>query len=1041
MCIAMAMSFESSARIPDGDAPSEIDFQRDIRPLLSKNCFRCHGPDAEAREARLRLDTREGAMAALRGGGVAIVPGDPSASGILHRIKADDPMDLMPPKDSGLTLGKDDIRMLEQWIGEGAEWKNHWAFIPPYASNPSDAEHDDWGRDPIDRFILDELEANGMTPADEASELILLRRLSFDLTGLPPDPDTLNMFLADDHESRYEHAIDRLMDSPSFGERMATGWLDLARYADTYGYQSDVDRVVWPYRDWVIRAFNENLPYDQFMTWQLAGDLLPDATRDQKLATAFNRLHRQTNEGGSIEEEYRTEYVADRVHTFGTAMLGMTFECARCHDHKYDPVSQHEYYQLASFFDNIDESGLYSHFTRVVPTPALPLPTPEMTSTLADRRTAVKNAEAALELVKAERLATPTKWLKSNPSIDVIPDLIGHYPLDQTTEGQSPNAHDPSNAARLVDGPMVIPGRFGNALELNGENSIQFPGIGQFSRADPFSLSLWIRIPEITERMVVMHRSRAWTDAGSQGYQLILEDGRPSWSLIHFWPGDAIRIRADLPIAVGEWTHIMVSHDGSARASGLELHVNGKPAPTSVIRDHLTRSITGGGPGNLTIGSRFRDRGLKDGQVDDVRVYARTLGGLEAMRLYTGEPVNLTLQPDQNVLAQHHLSAHDDVYRAAVGVLRERRIELAQALDAVPQVMTMSDMDEPRQTYRLERGRYDQRRETVVPGTPKAIMPFADEYPPNRLGLARWLTNERNPLAARVAVNRLWILAFGRGIVETTEDFGNQGSPPSHPELLDQLAVDFIESGWNVKAMLKRMLMSSTYRQVSGGDQDGRLTDPENRLLSRGAFRRLSAEMIRDHALSASGLLIDRIGGPSVHPYQPGGLWKEKSGQVYPQGEGEALYRRSLYTFWKRTSPPPSMMILDAAKRDVCVARRQETSTPLQALLLLNDPQYVEAARTLAQRAMSEGGTIPAEWIRHAFRLLATRAPNDEEMLVLMALHETQLEAFALAPEAAEELISIGDTNHDRDLDPVALAAMTTVCSTILNSDAAIMRR
>ena len=1053
---------ESAAAAHARQSETSVDFQTEIRPLLSRTCFKCHGPDEGARRAGLRLDRRAGLLG-IDGEGGVVIPGNPEGSELLQRIIAEDPDDLMPPSESGHPLTSAQITAIRAWIREGAVWEEHWAFIPPDrhpVAIPSrlDARSGRPGRaidqtdqtdqtdrtDPIDQLIQARGRSEGLGSSPPADREMLLRRVTFDLTGLPPTLREMDAFVADESPAAYESVVDRLLGSSAFGERMATAWLDLARFADTHGYQSDVDRPMWAYRDWVIKAFNENLPYDDFVTWQLAGDLLPKPTSDQRLATAFNRLHRQTNEGGSVEEEFRVEYVADRVHTFGTAFLGLTTECARCHSHKFDPISHEEYYELFAFFDDIDESGLYSHFTGAVPTPTLLLTTAETDQRIDGLRGRISDAEAALASLESTPSPAFDAWIDeapwTRPEATLVPGLQGDYPLDGVVDGQLENRAVPTKPGGVSGNPVPIPGAELTGLRLDGENNLRFPGVGEFTRVDPFTIALWVKIEAITDRAVVLHRSRAWTDAGSQGYQFLLEDGRVSWSLIHFWPGDAIGIRAIDPLPVGEWVEVVLSYDGSSRASGLAIHLDGASISTEIVRDHLTKAITGGGPGAMTIGQRFRDRGFKGGEVDHLRVFNRRLTPIEIRHLHDGEAL-LDSEPDAAELRAYFNGTVDPAQRMARADLQGLRRELAGVIDGTSEIMVMAELAEPRESRVLERGRYDRPMQVVQPGTPDRIRAFPEGLPPNRLGLATWVTDPEHPLTARVAVNRLWSIAFGRGIVATPEDFGSQGMRPTHPELLDQLALDFIQSDWDVKAMLGRLVRSSTYRQASAATPESRAIDPENRLLSRGPSDRLTAEMVRDQALAASGLLVRTVGGPSVYPYQPGGLWQEKSGRVYPQGTGEALHRRSMYTFWKRTSPPPSMLLFDAAKRDVCVARRSSTSTPLQALVLLNDIQFVEAARVLAEQVIDETPRDHAEQIEHAFRLLTGRRPTSLEREILERLHAEELEMFEADQNAAIAVASSGEPPRREDLDPARTAAMTVICSTIMNTDAAVMKR
>ena len=804
---------------------------------------------------------------------------------------------------------------------------------------------------------------------------------------------------------------------------------------------------MWPWRDWVIKAFNDNLPYDEFITWQLAGDLLPNPTREQRLATAFNRHHRQTNEGGSVEEEYRVEYVADRIHTAGTAFLGLTVECARCHDHKYDPIAQKDYYSLFAFFNSIDESGLYSHFTNAVPTPTLLLSDTPTEASVADLKQKVSEAERKLTQLVVGRRDAFKEWGRPPPATLEIGGRIGDFSFDEIKDKTVINAADPEKPGTLNDSPEIIPGRRGNYLKLSGENSVVFKDIGAFTRATPFSIALWMQIPDYKDRSVIFHRSRAWTDSGSRGYQLLIEDGKLSMSLIHFWPGNAIRIRAKEKAPERQWIHVVVTYDGSSRADGLKLYLDGRLAETDTVRDNLYKNITGSGEVHLTIGQRFRDRGFKNGLVDEFKVFERCLTLLEVFQLHDGLALEAVLKgraaaaDADDWLYEYYLANIDEAYQQQLAELAKVREEYNKAVDAIPELMTMSELPEPRPTYVLKRGSYLSRGEQVFPNTPLNILFFPDDLPRNRLGLAQWLTHPQNPLTARVAVNRYWQMLFGVGLVSTPEDFGSQGARPTHPELLDWLAQTFIETGWDGKAMIKRIVMSATYRQSSIPTPALLKADPENRLLGRGPKYRLPAEMVRDNALFIGGLLVQKTGGPSVKPYQPSGLWREKSGRKYEPDKGEGLYRRSLYTYWKRTSPPPSMMLFDAAKRDVCVAKRQTTNTPMQALVLLNDIQFVEAARAFGERILQSGGETLAEKIRFAFRLATSRHPTEREFEILKRLYLEQEAIFGDQPEEAEKLLAIGEWKRDESLPTTQAAAATILASALLNFDETITKR
>ena len=1021
------------------------DFQREVRPILAEHCFACHGPDEGQRKAKLRLDTFAGATAE-REGGAALVPGRAAESALLARVASDDPEECMPPPKSGKArLTEAEQATLARWIAAGARYDVHWAFVAPQKAPLPVVERAAWCRDELDRYVLARIEAAGLAPSAEAEPALLLRRVTLDLTGLPPTLMELDEFLeehARDPQGAYRRALERLLASPHFGERVASDWLDLARYADTYGYQSDVYRRVWPWRDWVIDAFNRNLAYDQFVTWQLAGDLVADATREQKLATAFNRLHRQTNEGGSVEAEFRAEYVADRVNTFGTAFLGLTLECARCHDHKYDPLATREYYALSAFFDRGDECGLYSHFTDATPTPTLALPTEEQELASATARGALERLEAELAALPEARTSEFERWLASAPR-PPAPQPVARYAFDALADNHFENALDPAHPGEIYEGPQLVPGHSGNALRFSGDNGALLPGAGEFAHWQPFAFSLWLRVPERKERAVILRRSRAWTDAGSQGYQLLLEEGCLSFALIHFWPGDAIAIRTRGEFPLGRWVHVAASYDGSARAAGLALYVEGVRAPWSVVRDHLVKPITGGDPGPLALAERFRDTGLAGGEIDELSVFARALSDFDVAQLAAAPEA----APSFGELARaaqraHYFLAVDPAAAELRTRLTAARHELADALAAVPEIMTMADDAPARATYVLRRGRYDDpdRAHPLEAGTPNALPPLPDGVPHDRLALARWLTDGRHPLTARVAVNRFWQMLFGRGLVETAENFGVQGTPPANPELLDALAVDFVAGGWDVKALLTRIVTSATYRQGSRTTPALAEHDPANQLLARYPARRLSAEQVRDQALAASGLLCTTIGGPSVKPWQPPGLWSISAAGDYVPDEGEARHRRSLYTFWKRTVPPPNLTLFDAARREVCVARRGSTNTPQQALVLLNDPQFVEAAGALALRVLTEAQDED-ERLTRVFRRLTGRAPNASELVELRALDLDEREGFVVAPtDAAALLTSTGLALPEGAL-AADWAALTAVASTVLSLDASVTLR
>lgn len=1057
-----------------GLADEAIDFARDVQPILSDRCYVCHGPDAGQRASDLRLDQQESAHA------LAITPGVPEDSELVRRITSDDPDEIMPPPDSLLKLTGPEKQLLTQWVKQGGRYAAHWAFVSPVRAEPPRVERNLWLREELDRFILARLEAEQMSPAPAADAETLIRRVTLDLTGLPPTPEEIDDFLRDcqsDADLAYEELVDRLLASKRYGEHMAVDWLDVSRYADTYGYQNDRYRPMWPWRDWVIDAFNRNLPYDDFVEWQIAGDLLPEASREQILATAFNRNHRQTNEGGSVEDEFRSEYVADRVNTFGASFLGLTLECCRCHDHKYDPLSQRDYYQLAAFFNSIDESGLYSHFTEATPTPTLLLPSPEEQQQLLAIEATIIQKEAELEsclsvadgfqswragLSDVRQTASSGTNSNENPSessstslreqlqVSLQQGLIGDYPLEEMPDGKLANRVDGELSGATSDAPRIQAGRIGNGVLLDGENSVQLPQGGQFSRNQPFTVSLWVKAPKQFERAVIFHRSRAWTDSGSRGYELLLENGHLSAALVHFWPGNALRVVSREKLPINQWVHVAMRYDGSSHAAGLGLFIDGQRIQTKVVRDSLTKHIKGadgfggGDVDQLAFGQRFRDVGFKNGMIDELKVYDRQLSELELRFGYLTEAL------PQNVNEVLHNSSEPQLreffneqspavirLRDELRSLRDRRSETG---DRIAEIMVMRELPQPRPTYVLNRGAYDSPGELVDRGVPDAIFPRVLPAQLTRLELAKWLVDPQHPLTARVAVNRFWQSLFGHGIVATAEDFGMQGTPPTHPDLLDWLSVEFVESGWDVKQLMKSLVMSATYRQSSNPTPELLEHDPENRLYARGPALRLSAEAIRDTALYASGLLVEQLGGPPVKPYQPEGLWEEKSGLAYVRDTGEGSHRRSIYTYFKRTSPPPNMLSFDMSNREVCVVRRQATNTPLQTLVLLNDPQYVEAARALAESAIKNSPDLNQR-LEFVYRRLTGRRPDSAVQAVLQSMYAEQRQLFASAPDSVELWLSIGDHRSDLSRNSLDTAALAVVANGLMSFDETLMKR
>ncbi|MGE3819382.1 MAG: DUF1549 domain-containing protein, partial [Isosphaeraceae bacterium] len=729
------------------DPPAKVDFNFQVRPILSDRCFLCHGPDERARKAGLRLDQAESALDS----GV-IEPGNPDESELVRRITATDKSQ-MPPKSSHLSLSANEIETLRRWVAEGAEYKPHWAFLPPPRTVPIPEVSDpSWPVGPIDRFILARLDREGLKPSPEASREDWLRRVTLDLTGLPPTLAEIDSFLEDDSDQAYATVVDRLLASKRFGERMTLEWLDVARYADSFGYQADGDTNVWPWRDWVIEAFNENLPYDQFLTWQIAGDLLPGATRSQRLASAFNRLHRMTNEGGSIPEEWRNEYVSDRVQTFGTATMALTFECTRCHDHKYDPLTMTDYYGLGAFFNNIDEWGTYDS-AAFRPSPTLALPTPEQERSIAALKDAVTKAERALANATCVRESAFLEWLSREDHIPVIPGLIGSYGLDSRQGNDLPNAADPKAPGATPPANVLVPGKVGQALRFTGDDPAEFKvGAEPVDRGLPFSISFWLKIPQALPDAVILHRE-AGTDTGFHGAELTLDEGRPRFALVRFWPGNALAVRTREPIPNERWTHFGLTYDGSGRASGVRLYLDGKPAEVETVRDGLTKDVKVSVPG-FVFGERFRSVGLKDGLIDEVRIHDRALSPIEMAHVHDGESLTeALLADDRSALRPYYFGAVDPETAVAREALVQARRALFAAETAVNEIMTMREMPEPRTAYVLARGAYDAPRDRPVGReSPKALPPFPRDAPRDRLGLAQWLTDPDHPLTARVAV-------------------------------------------------------------------------------------------------------------------------------------------------------------------------------------------------------------------------------------------------------------------------------------------------
>lgn len=1022
-------------------AAEMLSYNRDIRPILSDKCFQCHGPDSAKREGDLRLDIREAALKAK-----AFIPGNPKESAIIHRIHESDPEVVMPPPESPRQLNDAERDTLALWIAEGAAYQPLWSFSTLPASIPlPETQQTTWATQEIDRFVAARLDREALVVSPAASPERWLRRTAFDLTGLPPDRKDLDAFLADPSPDGRERAVDRLLASPRYGEHMAVGWLDVARYADSFGYQSDLETKAWPYRDWVINSFNRNLPWDQFITWQLAGDLLPEPTREQLIATAFNRIHRKTQEGGSVEEEFRQEGVSDRVHTFGTAFMALTFECTRCHDHKYDPLTMGDYYSLGAFFNSIDEWGLLHGTGSIQPNPCLLLPTSEQEQAMASQSAAVAAAGQTLASSRLTREADFQAWL-AHPSADFA-DLSGSYDLDAVNKEAFTNVVDSKRPGKSNPRNRLVPGHKGQALQFTGDDPLSLGAHGVVNSEDPVTVAFRMKPGEAAKRMVVFHNSVGY-DPGYNGFELLYENGRLRWMVSREWPGNCIAIRSKEELPINAWTHVAVSYDGSSKAAGLKLFLNGKQVAVEIVRDQLTRNC--GSANDFSFGQRVRDSGFRNGMVDDIRIFTRTVSALEVLALQDDKPLaDVITATARNAtgldhLREYYFSAVDTESRKRTADLRTARVKLRQIVDHVSELPVMKEMPEPRPAFILARGSYDQPQGTpLARATPSFLPPFPEDQPRNRLGLARWLVEPNHPLTARVQVNRVWQHFFGRGLVATSDNFGSQGELPSHPDLLDWLARDFISHGWDMKRLCRQIVLSATYSQDSKATRELRARDPENILLARGPAKRLTGEELRDQALALSGLLQPTLGGPPTRPYLPDAAsWRVLNSMVpeYKRDAAPGIYRRSLYSFWRRTAPPPGMLAFDVPGRDVCTVRRQMTNTPLQPLVMLNDPQFVEASRGLAIRMLREGGDLPAR-IGWLFLEVLDRPPVTEELQLMTELHDGQIAIFKQDPKQAEAYLKVGDLKPPADFAAVDLAAATVLANAALNLDEAITLR
>jgi hypothetical protein len=1033
--LLLAASAQASSERPE--------YNRDVRPILAENCFNCHGPDSASRKAGLRLDVREQAVEAE-----AIVPGRPEKSALVERIFHENARKRMPPAKTHKKLTASQKEILKRWIAQGAEYQPHWSLIAAKRPQPPAVKDVKWVRNPIDRFILAELEARGLKPAPEADRRTLARRLSLDLTGLPPCPEEVEAFVKDSCPDAYERYVDRLLKSPHWGEHRGRYWLDAARYADSHGIHFDNYREMWAYRDWVIGAFNRNLSFDRFTVEQLAGDLLPKRTLDQLVATGFNRCNITTNEGGVIPEEYLVLYTRDRVETVAQTWLGLTAGCAVCHDHKFDPLSQKEFYRMAAFFNNTTQGAMDGNIKDTPPTVMVPRAEdrPRWDALAKELAEVRKQSEAR----KASARADFEKWLAAAKREQIVAQLPTaglrlHAALD---EGKGQVVHFTVDGEPCVKTLKAGIGWDAGHVAARGFKSqpggtIELADAGDFEKDKGFAFGAWVRLPRRGTTGAVF--ARMDDKNAFRGWDLWLEGDRFGTHIVNQWPGNALKVTGQTQLQPNQWYHLFVSYDGSGSAKGVQLYLNGNPEPMNVFTNQLKDTIRTKVP--LKVAQRHGSSRIDNLRVQDMRLYDRALSGLEVQRLarttraawLASRPADKRTPDEQNELLDWWLVGMDSGYQA----LAERQTRLAQEEASIKARGTVAHVTVERPgeptAFVLYRGDYDKRRDQVKAATPTALPAMPADLPRNRLGFAKWLLRPEHPLTARVTVNRFWQEVFGTGIVRTTGDFGVTGELPSHPELLDWLAVEFRETGWDVKRFFKMIVTSATYRQASVATKERLEKDPHNRLLSRGPRYRLDAEMIRDYALASSGLMVRKLGGPSVKPYQPAGVWEavampESNTRAYRADKGDALYRRSLYTFWKRAAPPASMDILNAPNRETCTVRRERTNTPLQALVTLNDPQFVEAARHLAQLTLKQPGTLEGRLDFMAKRLLA-RPFRAEEMAVVRGSLDDLLAHYKARPTDAGKLLAVGESRADPSLDAPTLAAWTMLANELLNLD------
>jgi len=1020
-----------------------IEFNRDVRPILSENCFPCHGADSASRKAGLRLDRFEDATAPAKDGKIAIVVGKADASELVRRVYATDE-DQMPPEKIHKALSKAQKDLLKEWIVSGAKYQPHWSYIPPEKPAVPEVNNKGWAKNPIDNFILARLEKENLKPNSEADRRTLARRVSLDLTGLPPKPEDLDAFLKDKSPNAYEKFVDHQLSMPAYGEHRARYWLDAARYADTHGIHMDFYREMWSYRDWVINAFNTNKPFDQFTIEQIAGDLLPNPTMEQQIATGFNRCNMTTSEGGAIDDEYLVLYARDRTETTSQVFLGLTTGCAVCHDHKFDRISQKDFYSMSAFFNNTTQKAMDGNVRNTPPTIVVPKPEDR-----ARWEALPKDKNSAEDRIKERRKSARPDYNQFLTTAK--PNTFDqHVPTDE-----------PAFRALLADNDRSIKYSFAgvtNSLTLatnttwqdgvisekafstSGNNVPRIKEPGDFDNNQPYSISLWVKLNSLDGTIV----SRMDDKNGFTGWDFRLEAGRPAAHLVHQWPDDALKVIGKKALMTNRWTHLCLTYDGSDKAGGVKIYIDGQAQEIEIAADKLQNTTRTSVP--LSIGQRNTTSPLEKAGLQDIRFYTRVLKLDEVSSLGQGmrlawllsKPADNRSKTERSDLYNSWLTGFDKKYQEFTADLAKLNEEESAIKVRGTEALVMHERTNAPEAYILNRGEYTKRKDRVTPETPAALPPMAPDWPKNRLGLAKWLVSAENPFTARVTVNRFWQEIFGTGIVRTVGDLGVSGEIPSHPELLDWLAIDFRDHNLDVKRFIKQVVMSASYRQSATASPEKLAKDPDNRLLARGPRFRMDAEMIRDYALAASGLLVQKIGGPSVRPYQPDGVWESiamigSDTRVYKRDAGENLYRRSLYTFWKRTAPPASMEIFNAPSRETCTVRRERTDTPLQALAALDDPQLIEAARNLAQTALEQ--TKQDKTIDLIAERLLDRPLKSNERKLTESIYKDLLNHYRATPKDAEALIAVGESKPDGKIDKPTLAAYTMVANEMMNLD------